>query len=42
MVYGIVPEGGRTLEELEEKRLWAEVLSERAASRQVSEAAGGA
>jgi transcriptional regulator with XRE-family HTH domain len=50
MVYGIVPEGGKTLEELEEKRLWAEVLTERAASqqvsesasRQVSEAAGGA
>jgi hypothetical protein len=24
MVYGIVPEGGKTLEELAEYRLWAE------------------
>ena len=28
MVYGIVPEGGKTLEELAEKRLWAAVLGE--------------
>jgi predicted DNA-binding mobile mystery protein A len=26
VVYGIVPEGGKTLEELAEKRLWAGVL----------------
>jgi transcriptional regulator with XRE-family HTH domain len=26
MVYGIVPEGGKTLEELAEKRLWAGLL----------------
>jgi transcriptional regulator with XRE-family HTH domain len=26
LVYGIVPKGGKTLEELAEERLWAEVL----------------
>ena len=26
VVYGIVPEGGKTLEELAEKRLWASLL----------------
>jgi hypothetical protein len=26
VVYGIVPKGGRTLEELAEERLWASVL----------------
>ena len=28
LVYGIVPQGGRTLEWLAEKRLWASILSE--------------
>jgi len=50
MVYGIVPEGGKTLEELVEAKLWAELLAKRtvrrlsrdAASRQDREAAGGA
>jgi hypothetical protein len=29
VVYGIVPMGGKTLEELAEKRLWEEVLGSR-------------
>jgi len=29
VVYGIVPEGGKTLEELGEAKLWAELLAKR-------------
>jgi predicted DNA-binding mobile mystery protein A len=29
VVYGIVPKGGRTLEELEEERMWVSVLGQR-------------
>jgi hypothetical protein len=36
VVYGIVPEGGKTLERLAEERLWAEVLG---TAQQVSESA---
>jgi predicted DNA-binding mobile mystery protein A len=36
MVYGIVPEGGKTLEQLAEKRLWAAVLGVGATGQRVS------
>jgi transcriptional regulator with XRE-family HTH domain len=40
VVYGIVPEHGRTLEELAEARLWTSVLEAEAAGQQVSGSAG--
>jgi hypothetical protein len=41
IMYGIVPENGKTLDELAEERMWAEILGVgRAAGLQVSESAG--
>jgi predicted DNA-binding mobile mystery protein A len=34
VVYGIVPEGGKTLEELAEERLWREVLGQEIGNRE--------
>ncbi len=39
MVYGIVPEGGKTLEELVEAKLWAELLAKRTVRRLSRDAA---
>jgi hypothetical protein len=40
VVYGIVPEGGKTLEWLVERRMWTELLGEDAAGQRASESAG--
>jgi predicted DNA-binding mobile mystery protein A len=39
LVYGIVPEGGKTLEQLAEQRLWAEVFGLGAAGQRVGKTA---